>query len=169
MEISEMEYYQLKMQVQNLQEQVASIKEPKRTNLVSAMNEGVISKVTNIVDGKPVFGYVTSCNSDVWPLMLQMAKSVHDPSDLFYMDRSCVYPHLHRPYIRCIFQKSGKVRKILDLTECQFELSAQMLNEIIPIYNRYFKLTHQRVLYDPTGKGDYQSIGVVDGDLRAEE
>lgn len=167
MEISEREYYQLREQVQTLQGKVESMSASKRTNLLGAMNEAVISSVQNITAGKPIFGYSRFNNNDVWPLLLQMAKAIHEPSNVFYMSTACPngYPH---PYIRST-AGARKPRKLTDLSESQFDLSAQMLNEMIPIYNRYFKFTHQRVLYDATGRGDYQSIGVVDDSMELED
>lgn len=74
----------------------------------------------------------------------------------------------NRPYIRSTDRKNAP-RKISDLTPEQVALSVQMLDEMIPIYNRYFKMTHQRVLYDPTGRGDYIPVGVVDEQVLEDE
>lgn len=163
MEISEKEYYELMSQVKVLKNQVESMQSPRRTTLLDMMNEQVISHVRNISDTKPIFGYC--CNSsEAWTVMMQLAKMVHKPSDLFYMDQCCAYDRYHmRPYIRSTSIKNSP-RKIADLNAEQVNVSVQMLNEIIPIYNKYFKMMHKKVMYDPTGKGDYEPIGVMDQD-----
>lgn len=157
MEISEKEYFDLQIQVRSLQEQVNSLSVPRKTSLAGAVSAEVLSRVTNIVDDKPIFGYSASCNNDVWTLMMQLAKTLHTPSDFFYMDKGCN----HRPYIRSTHHRE-RVKKIADMTDVQFGASVEMLNEIVPIYNKYFKKMHQNVWYDATGQGDYQSIPVID-------
>lgn len=167
MEISEMEYLALKAQVQTLQSQVSAMNKPKQIRGIKDMvKEQVISGVQAMTDCKPIFGY-NNYNADAWTLMLQMAKEVHKPSNLFRMETRCTYGY-PKPYINTIFNHQ-KPRKIADLTPEQLEISVQMLDEIIPIYNRYFKMLHQKVLYDPTGKGDYEVVGVVDEQILERE
>lgn len=166
MEISEKEYYELQMQVRLLQSRVEGMKIPKQTTMKDLVNEQVISRVWNLADDKPIFEYSRS-NSDAWTQMLVLAKMIHEPSPLFYMDRTN-NGYFSKPYIRSIFPKN-RPRKISDLTPEELTVSVQMLNEIIPIYNKYFKQMHQRVIYDPTGKGDYRSIGVLDDDAEVND
>jgi len=166
MEISEQEYYELKMQVSSLQNTVNTLQSPKKTTIKDMLKEQVISGVSNLEDARPVFGYCYGINSDAWTqLLLPLAKMIHDPSPLFYMGSTPdFYSRRTKPYIRWDYPKN-KVRKIADLTPEQIEISVQMMDEIIPIYNRYYKMLHQKVLYDPTGRGDYQPIGVIDEDM----
>lgn len=161
MEISEKEYYELQRQVRTLQSQVDAMNGPKKISLLDMIDEQVISSVHTADSTKPVFVYLRR-PSDAWKMMLTLAKKIHEPSRLFNMRRSVgCYNGNYRPYID--FVSGGNCpRKISDMTEKQQEISARMLNEIIPIYNRYFKLMHQQVLYDPTGKGEYELYGVVD-------
>ena len=169
MEISNEEYFALKAQVSLLQNQVNSMQAPKKiTKLRDMLKEQVISRVTNLDNAKPIFGYC-DFNSDAWnQAFLPLAKMIHEPSDLFYMGTACNGPYRTRPYIRSL-NKRGRLKKISDLTPEQIEASVQMLDELIPIYNKYFKMLHQRVMYDPTGRGDYEPIGVVDEDTLKEE
>ena len=163
MEISEKEYYELMTQVRALKDQVEAIQSPRKTTLLDMVNERVISDVRNISDEEPIFGY-SYLASDAWTVMLQLAKMIHNPSRLFYMDRRYGQNRFcTRPYINSMNAKNPP-RKIADLTADQVNVSVQMLNEIIPIYNKYFKMMHRKVMYDPTGKGDYEPIGVVDND-----
>lgn len=166
MEISEKEYCELKMQVRLLQSRVEGMKVPKQTTMRDLVNEQVISRAWNIADDKPIFEY-RRFNSDAWTQMLALAKLIHEPSPLFYMDRTN-NDYFSRPYIQSIFPKN-RPRKISDLTPEELAVSVQMLNEIIPIYNKYFKLMHQRVMYDPTGKGDYEPIRILDDDMEVND
>ncbi|WP_124067415.1 hypothetical protein [Clostridium sp. E02] len=169
MEISNEDYYALKTQVSTLQTQVNLMQAPKKTTkLRDLLKEQVISRVTNLDNAKPIFGY-SDFNSDAWnQAFLLLAKIIHEPSNLFYMDTACNGPYRARPYIRSL-DKRGRLKKVSDLTPEQLEVSVQMLDELIPIYNRYFKMLHQKVMFDPTGRGDYEPIGVVDEDILKEE
>lgn len=165
MEISEKEYYELKERVSTLQSTVDSLQKPKRiTELRSYLNEKVISEVVNLHKEKPIFGYVSYPHAEAWDrALLPLAKMVHRPSRPFYMSTHYIYPqniHIRRSIDS--IRGNDKLPNITDLTPEQVNISIQMLNEIIPIYNRYFKLMHQKVLYDPTGKGNYEPIGVID-------
>lgn len=157
MEISEREYYELKEQVRQLQNKVDGIKDKPRGDLASAVRELPIDYIAS-EEAIPVFEYRKRA-SDTWQVFLRLAKLLHTPSPKFYMDRS--HPgYGARPYIR----QSGRMlppKRISGLTEEQLNASVEMLNEMIPIYNKYFKETHSKVLYDPTGKGDYEWRGVV--------
>lgn len=161
MEISEKEYYELQLQVRTLQHQVDAMSGPRKLSLKDLVSEQVLSGVRNLEDNRPIFGY-SSFNSDSWNQFLALAKAVHEPSPLFYMDKAPSYDRYHdRPYIRSTKPKNVP-KKIADLTPEQIKVSVQILDEIIPIYNQYFKQMHQRVMYDPTGKGEYELYGVVD-------
>ena len=169
MEISEKEYYELQFQVRALQSQVNAMSDPKRiTNLASMVREPVIDRVRCITRDKPVFGYSSSMSCDTWTLLLQMAKNIHEPSALFRKEMRISWGEYQHPYINMIFNQK-KPRRITDLTPEQIRVSVQMLDEIIPIYNRYFKDMHQRVMYDPTGKGEYESYGVIDEQVAQSE
>lgn len=160
MEISEKEYNELKLQIASLQNTVNDLQNPPKRNIKTMLKEQVIDGVHNMNDEKPVFGY-SRFDSEVWKYLLEIGKAVHKPSRTFYMGTA-----LHnRPYIRCDDIKKGIPQKVKDLSQEQMEISVRMLDEIVPIYNRYYKMLHQKVMYDPTGKGDYELIGVLDYDL----
>nr|WP_288828471.1 hypothetical protein [uncultured Clostridium sp.] len=169
MEISNEEYYALKAQVSILQNQVNSMQAPKKiTKLRDMLKEQVISHVTNLDNAKPIFGY-SDFSGDAWnQAFLPLAKMIHEPSKLFYMGTACNDPYRPRPYIRSL-DKRERLKKVSDFTTEQLEVSVQMLDELIPIYNRYFKMLHQKVMFDPTGRGDYEPIGVLDEDILKEE
>lgn len=153
MEISEKEYYELKEQVRILQEKVGGL--PKKTSsFAELVNEHPIEYVMNSVEDYPDFMYRRHL-SDTWKVFSCLAKMVHSSSYKFYMGTTG--QHLPRPYIRTI-GKNETPRKITDLTNEQLEISVQMLNELIPIYNRYFKQTHEYVLYTDSDDGQYRRI-----------
>lgn len=154
MEITEQEYYELKAQVELLKQKVDGVKKP-RADFASLVMEKPISYVRNIEDSLPVFDYKWSASGDEWTLFLRLAKIIHRPNNLFYMD-SCT----RGPYIRSI-KKGCAPRKFTEMTEEQIELSVQMLNELIPIYNKYYKEIHPAVLYDADGNGLYKNVNVI--------
>ena len=64
-----------------------------------------------------------------------------------------------KPYIRSY--RSGEApRKITEMSEEQIQISIDMLNELIPIYNKYFQKTHETVLYSEKGNGVYERVNV---------
>ena len=155
MEISEREYFELKEQVRALQEKVNGIEKPKR-DFVSLVSELPINAVRNTVDDYPDFKYFRN-TTDAWRLFVQLAKIVHAESYKYYM--STTYPGSYKPYIRTI-GKHEAPKRITDMTDEQITVSIQMLNELIPIYNKYFKQMHEYVLYSDTNDGQYRKIYV---------
>lgn len=164
MEISKEEYCALKKQVSILQSQIHLMQAPKKiTSLEDKLRERPISSVRNLAEDRPVFGYAC-LNADAWSqAFILLAKLIHEPSDLFYMDTTHG-PYGRKLYIRSL-RKKERLRKIADFTPEQVAISIEMLDELIPIYNKYFKMTHQKVMYDPTGRGDYVAIKVADEDV----
>lgn len=156
MEISITEYNALMFQISTLQKTVDALQKLPPKNIKNMLKEQVIDRVTNLDDSRPIFGYGEG-QAEAWNYFLQIAKVIHTPSKLFYLGTACG----DRPYIRCESTRNSP-KRIKELTAEQVAMSVQMLNEITPIYNRYFKLLHSKVMYDPTGKGDYELIGVLD-------
>lgn len=156
MEISEREYFELKEQVRLLQEKVNGIKEPKKElcNLVSELPIHYIHKSTNEY---PDFKYTKDASSDAWKVFIQLAKILHTTSFKFVMDET--RPGSRVPYIRCIGHHEIP-KRITAMTNEQIAMSVQMLNEMIPIYNKYFMQTHEYVLYSNTNDGQYRRIYV---------
>lgn len=155
MEISATEYNALMFQISTLQKTVDALQKCPPKNIKNLLKEQVIDRATNLDDSRPIFGYREG-QAEAWNYFLQIAKVIHTPSKLFYLGTG----YGERPYIRSEFVKDSP-KRIKELTAEQVAISVQMLDEIIPIYNRYFKLLHSKVMYDPTGKGDYELIGVL--------
>lgn len=157
MEISEKEYLELKEQVRQLQLKVEGVSSPPK-DLRSRVADTPISHVRNVEEGKPVFDYMHSSSDDSWIAFIKLAKLIHKPSDRFYMDKSG-FGTSEKPYIRSY--RSGEApRKITEMSEEQIQISIDMLNELIPIYNKYFQKTHETVLYSEKGNGVYERVNV---------
>ena len=153
MEISEREYEELKQQIKILEEKINGVGKPK-TTLADLVKEHPIAFVRNSVENYPDFYYSKHPDSDVWKYFLQIGKMVHAESWKFYMGTAGC-----KPYIRSIGNHEYP-KKISEMTEEQIAISVQMLNELIPIYNKYFKQTHQSVLYCDNTEGMFRRIYV---------
>jgi len=160
MEISEKEYNELKLQIATLQNTVNDLKNPPKRTIKTMLKEQVIDGIHNLNNEKPVFGY-SRFDSKAWKFFLEVGKIIHEPTRTFYMGTALP----NRPYIRTNDLNRNIPQKVKDLSPEQMAISAKMLDEIIPIYNRYYKMLHPKVMYDPTGKGDYELIGVLDFDM----
>ena len=156
MEISEKEYFELKEQVRILQEKVLGIDKPQKS-LSNLVSELPINFVRNSTNEYPDFIYEKSAQADAWKLLTQIAKLIHSQSWKFYM--STASPLTSIPYIRTLGNRDAP-RRIADMTNEQIEISVSMLNEIIPIYNKYFRMLHQEVLYCDNKEGVYRKIAV---------
>ncbi len=159
MQISVEEYNALMFRISTLQKAVDVLQKCPPKNIKNMLKEQVISRVANLDDSRPIFGYREG-QPEAWNYFLQIAKVIHTPSKLFCLGTTCC-GYGERPYIRSEYAKYSP-KRIKDLTAEQVAISVEMLDEIIPIYNRYFKRLHSKVMYDPTGKGDYELIGVLD-------
>lgn len=156
MEISEREYFELKEQVRVLQEKVNGI-EKQRKQLADLITEMPIGCVRNTMEDFPDFKYEENGNSDAWNIFMKLAKLVHTSSWKFNLEQSYVHPWTKR--IRLIGHNETP-KRITELTAEQIDISVQMLNEMIPIYNKYFKQMHEYVLYCDTNDGQYRKIYV---------
>ncbi len=159
MEISEKEYLELKEQVRQLQLKVEGVGSPPK-DLRSRVAETPISHVRNVKDDAPVFDYMHSANDDAWIAFVKLAKIIHKPSDKFYMGTTAIgWGSGERPYIRS-YRCGEAPRKITEMSEEQMQTSIDMLNELIPIYNKYFQKIHGTVLYSENNDGIYKQVNV---------
>lgn len=160
MEISEREYQELKEQIRVLQEKVGGFENKPTREIKSLVNELPISHVMNTDENYPNFEFST-LGTDAWKTFTDLAKSIHAPSYKFYLGTA--YADFCgtrlKPYIRTL-GNNNPPRKITDMTNEQINISVSMLNELIPIYNKYFKMLHQEVLYCDNKEGVYRKIAV---------
>lgn len=159
MEISEKEYLELKEQIRRLQSKVDGISNPPK-DLRSRVSETPISHVRNVKCDEPIFDYAYSSCEASWVEFVKLAKLLHRPSDNFYMDSAFdCHGQDRKPYIRS-YRTGEALKKITEMSEEQIQVSIDMLNELIPIYNKYFRKTHQTVFYSENKDGIYKPVQV---------
>ena len=137
------ELEELKRQAEEINRRIKELSTPKQ--IAPYVTERPLSHPRNLKEDEPVFGYTRYVEQDVWNAFMKLAKAVHVKSPQFYM--STTRPGCGRPYIRCT--RAEMPRTIEQLSVEQVKLSAEMLDEMIAVYNRYFSMLHERVVYDP--------------------
>ena len=129
--------------------------EPKKY-LLNAIKVRPYECVRNNSHEHPIFEPGT-LTGDAWQIFFRMAKLLHKPSPKFYMTTAKCDG---RPYIT--YDKYPNAPKhVTDLTIGQQKLSLEMLNEMIPIWNKYFAKAHKSVWYDAKGNGSFQEVKVL--------
>lgn len=154
------EYGKLLDEVEALREEIRQKSNCKENRIFDLVKEKPLNTPRNLIDDKPVFGFSARCNYDAWKCFLSLAKLVNKKSDVFYMDKT---HQMGLPYIRSISEKAP--RTTFQLTEHQLQCAVDMLNEMIPIYNKYMVLEHQFVEYKTSLDSDAQIIKVRKPDL----
>lgn len=135
MEISLQDYCDLQRKVSELQDQVDSLTKAGRTLTLA-----------DLVAELPIYGvafdgssphYRTGVSSPQWNAFILLAKKLHTSTPQFTQRR---YTCNGSSY----FDKSREIepKRIADLTPDQVDLSVAMLNELIPIYNKYYEACH---------------------------
>lgn len=124
------------------------------------MKELPLQTPTNLYEDRPVFGFSNSTNSNAWLCFVRLAKLIHEKTDCHYMDRT----YSGSPYIRTETIKSCDriPRKIEMLSQEEYQDSVDMLNEMVPIFNEYFKKNHQYVPYKRNKDSEVEMIKVSD-------
>lgn len=145
MEISTQEYSALMQQIQSLQDKVDGLtKEKQITSIARSVSELPISGI-RINHWPPQ--YVRRVSGDgAWGQFLSLAKLIHVPSPkaVERRERRERGWHCNDPYFDS--DRASATPKVRDLTNDQIEVSVKMLDEMIPIYNRYYKELHPTVL-----------------------
>ena len=136
------EIEELKRQEVEIKKRIKELSAPR--SFLQYVSERPLSHPRNLKYDEPVFGYERKHhNQSVWDAFVILAKTVHEKSPKFYMDSALG----GRPYIR--ETNSEKIRKINQLSTEQVRISGEMLSEMIAIYNKYFVMLHEKVVYDP--------------------
>lgn len=144
------EYNQAVSKIKELQKKVARYEKnecPKSLSdagvkppiyMISVLDD----KVSKIEDG--IFEYVSTGKTEEWRTFEKLAKLLHRPTPIFYMSET--YYGSGVPMIR---DENNIVRykKYDQLTPQQIKLSAEMVNEMIEIWNEYFKKANPIVKY----------------------
>ena len=148
------ELEELKRQAEEINRKIKELSAPKQ--IAPYVTARPLSHPRNLKDGDPIFGYTQWVDQDVWNAFIKLAKAVHTKSPQFYM--STAWAGNNRPYIRCTRAETPKT--IEQLSVEQVKISAQMLDEMIEVYNRYFSMLHEQVVYDPRDGSGPQVVEV---------
>lgn len=155
MYISEEEYLDLKNQIKALSEKVEFVGKP--TTFAGVVSAKPYSLIKNKEEDIPIFEPVAGFNNDgSWDAFVKLGKTLHRSVGRFQMEK-CRNGGF---YIRSV----GHVRTprtIADMTKEQIELSARMIDEMVEVYNRYFAIANQYVLFDRDMTGDYEKVRVI--------
>ena len=137
MEISYKEYRDLKRRIEELEREQAKVKVLPMKRWAYQVNELPIETIrqSGNICSVPFFRYSQEAR-ETWEVFLKLAKHVH----------KIVTPYEESP-IQGWTRKTSDTfpRKCEDLTYEERKLSIEMLNELIPIYNKYFKLAHPEI------------------------
>lgn len=164
--VSPEELEELKRQAEELNQRIKELSNP--VQIAPYVKQKPLDVPRNLSNKRPVFGFTERCNCDAWNAFVKLAKTVHTESPEFYMDTAysgfCNYKE---PFIR--YNSKNPPRSIRQLTHKQLLISAEMLNEMIEIYNKYFVMLHTEVTYDPKDGSGARKVTVISPDEEMEE
>ena len=144
MEITYEDYYQLKCRVTELErqmkEQSKAVEQPSSKRIISLAKEVNELPIHRLFVGKECGAltaqYIESGGSDVWLSFFKLALAIHTKVH----DYAKEYSRKDGSVITVPVRGTGlEPTKLSELSQAQLQVSLDMLNELIPIYNRYFK------------------------------
>lgn len=149
------EIEELKRQEAEIKKRIKELSAPR--SFLQHVSALPLSGPTSLKSDEPVFGYYTNhYNQKAWDAFVILAKTVHEKSSKFYMDSTLG----GLPYIRSTCGETTP-RKISQLSAEQVRISGEMLSEMIAIYNKYFVMLHDKVVYDPRNGTGERLVDVV--------
>ena len=138
MEISREEYEALNKRIEELEKERALSKLLTYKCWAYAVNELPIENIRMANSNKPdIQLYYYAAARDTWNLFTKIAKRIHAPQWEFNAETQTYNGF----YWRSCGQRNAPTR-YQDLSETQKQLSLEMLNELIPIYNKYYRMAH---------------------------
>lgn len=145
MEISYEEYRDLKRRIEELEREQAKAKVLPMKRWAYQVNELPIAtiRISEKIGSIPFFRYSQEAR-ETWEIFLKLAKHVNKRITPY--EEAKIYGHgevYHYDWRKKSFDEVS--RKCEDLTYEEQRLSIEMLNELIPIYNKYFKLAHPEI------------------------
>lgn len=152
MSITREEYAELVNKIDALQASLLEVKEPC-VHIGSMIIEKPIGDIcpisseNNVYD--PNFKFSSSVHGEPWNTFRELAKRLHSNYSDFYIHEYEGYLGKNRG-IRS--RKRTKLLQAAEMTNEQKEIAADMLNEMIPIWNKYFKMVNSHVQYEPNSQ-----------------
>ena len=138
MEISREEYEALQKRIEELEKERSLSKLLTYKCWAYAVNELPIENIRMADSNTPDTQlYYYSAARDTWNLFTKLAKRIHTAQWEFKAETQRYSGLYWRAY-----GKHDAPTRYQDLTEVQKQLSLEMLNELVPIYNKYFRLAH---------------------------
>lgn len=146
-QLEEREYFTLMNRLEALEKMVG--KDVKSVPSFSALVKvKPYDCVRPIKDDVPEFEFRSWSQSDAWGAFLALAKAYLRENDRFYMGTTSTYGHYTRKYIR-----STSPDKVRVIAKAPFEkqlLAAQMVSEMVAVYNKYYVEAHKDIIYKPS-------------------
>lgn len=136
MYIPDEEYLELKRQIESLSRRLEVSCRPRNFAEVVEKPYGYVRCVD---DKKLIFMPDRTSHDDAWKYICWLGKCIHKEVSKFhrYKGSSCV-----------IKDNSPRTpRLITEMTDEQMILSANMMNEIVAVYNKYYKMANTHVMY----------------------
>lgn len=150
-EIEEKEYLSLMNRLEALEKAVGNDAKSIPAFFTLVKNKPY-SYIRPVKDDVPEFRFSHVPSSDAWGAFLALAKSYLRENDRFYMGETPVNGFLTRKYIRST--TSDKVRVIAKAPIEKQLLAAQMVSEMVDVYNRYYVEAHKEAIYKPSPNED---------------
>lgn len=154
MEITQEEYLELQNKLAELQKQVNDMTKKPRNTFAGLVAEMPIDRITidNYKDRRTEVAEYDSTSGDAWLLFVKLAKLIHQ-KEYYYIAERAIGPC--KGWLRQHGKREVPTR-IDQLSIEQLKTSINMLDEMVAIYNKYFKSIHTGVyvnnLHDEPGK-----------------
>jgi len=162
MEISTQEYNALMQQMKTLQDKVDNLsKEKQITSIADKVSELPIKCIW--AAGSMPHYLRRADGAEAWGAFLSLAKLVHTSTPVC-IERRESYHYSRGRYFD--LSKAKTPIKITDLSNEQINMSIAMLNEMISVYNRYFKELHPTILVNFRNDcpGAFREVPIADID-----
>lgn len=96
-------------------------------------------------------------NFKAWDLLLKLSKMIHEKNGLFYSYQK----HNSLSYGINESIRPNKSLNFDNLSDEEFQISIDMLNDMVEVFNKYFKKTHRYIKYQ-SADGDLSVIKVYE-------
>ena len=160
MEISEREYLELKRRIEELENRWTT-STPLNKGWAGAVDkmprEGIRMACFSDKTNPPIANYINYSN-DTWNLFVKLGKAIHETPRIYEWRRS----HFYKDWRWELVSGGVRPKNFCDLSMDQREVSLNMLNELIAVYNKYFDMVQKGII---VRHGDQDHlIEVVDSD-----